>query len=296
MIEVVFGDSTFGSMKMAKNYKSDAWVTATPAYMGKKPTEAELKKLYDGQALGGKSSDVIGINFTLDIGSLAGGIESDQRKAIIREISSGPVGFIEDPEEAFRSYWVRAIDQLNLLKEKAKQGKSFRIWYSDTPYELCGYYFVCWLLHQYECQVVAIKLPSYIGNEDNTITFYKSWGEVQPGKFYIFANDEKSIPPSLLKINAIYWKELKEEDACLRASINGELKSVPQDFYDHFIKRNIPTVPTRMGKIIGNIMGHECLNITDFWIRKRIRHMISSGDITIVKGGENEYTFHIKKT
>jgi len=296
MIEVVFSDSVLGSMKVAKNYDSKQWMKGAVGYIGSKPSEDVRREMYEGEALGGSSADVIGILFWLDIGALVGGVESDERKAVLKDMTMGPIGMIEDPDEAFNEFWSRAVQQLALLKEKASQGEKFRLWYSDTPSALCGYYFVCSILQKFDCEVVAVKLPKCVEKGPDGVIHYKSWGEVHPGKFYDFVKYETHVSPVILKSNGLYWKQLEVENSGLRASINGELRSVSEDFYDGFIRRHLPTEPTKMGRIIGDVLGREGLKVTDWWIRRRIRWMITTGEVVVVKGGDNEYGFHIKKT
>ncbi len=296
MIEVVFSESVLGSMKVAKNYNSNQWMKGAVGYIGEKPSEDELKEMYQGEALGGSSADVIGIMFWLDVGALSGGIQSDERKAVLKDMTRGPVGMIENPDQVFNEFWSRAVGQLTSLEQKASQGETFRLWYSDTPSELCGYYFVCSILQKFDCDVVAVKLPRYIEKEPNGLVRYKGWGEVHPGKFADFVKYERNVSSVILKSNGIHWKQLELENSSLRASINGELRSVSEEFYDGFIRRHLPTQPTKMGKIIGDILGREGLKVTDWWIRERIRWMITIGEVIVVNGGDNEYGFHIKKT
>jgi hypothetical protein len=51
MLEVVFSDSEKGSMKAAKNYNAKTMLGGAIGYFGKKPTNAELEKYFEGQAV-----------------------------------------------------------------------------------------------------------------------------------------------------------------------------------------------------------------------------------------------------
>lgn len=296
MIDVVFSESAMGSMKMAKHYDSEVWIASASAYIGKRPSDDEIEAMYAGQALAGHSQDVICISFALDIGSLKGGLKSDTRKAILRDIVARPIGMLEHPENEFKEYWSKSMAQLDLLKEKAIQGETIRIWYSDTPSDLCAYYYICSLLKDHACSIRTIKLPQYIEREDHAIVAFKSWGEVHPGQFYRFLQYEQSLSPTIVKYNAIIWQSLVENSSQLRVSLNGELKNVSETFYDEFIIRHLPDEPTKMGRVIGNVLGIEALKISDYWIRNRIRSMITAGQIKVVKGDEMEYGFIIQKT
>ena len=70
MIEVLFGESEAGSMKVAKNYRKPDFDNSAIAWSGKKPSKDEFEKMFDGKAIGGNSSEVICIPFMLDIGDI----------------------------------------------------------------------------------------------------------------------------------------------------------------------------------------------------------------------------------
>jgi hypothetical protein len=295
LIEIVFGESTKAAMKMAQRYDSDRMMQSAFGYIGRKPTQDELRKMYEGEALGGESEDVISIFLDLDIGPLSDELVSQDRKEILMNILMGPVGMVDYPEDRFNEKWTNYVADLDKLKEKASQGKSFRIWYSDAPSELCGYYFVCAILEAYDCPVSVIKLPNWIEGDDGSMISYKAWDEVDPGKFYIFLEYERQLSQSKLKSDAGVWRRLVSENGSLRASVNGLLKTVSENFYDDFIRRYLPDEPIRMARIIGNVLGKEELKIYDFWIRHRLRQMILLGELVLVQGGEHEYEFILKK-
>lgn len=295
MIEIVFGESTKGAMKMAQRYDSERMMQSAFSYIGRKPTQDELRKMYEGEALGSESKDVIAIFLDLDTGPLSDELVSEERKEMIMEILRGPLGMVSYPEDSFNEKWVSYVSDLDKLKEKASQGKSFRIWYSDAPSELCGYYFVCSILVAYNCPVSVVKLPNLLEEDEGTMIRYKAWDEVRPGKFYTFLEDERQLSPLKLKSDAGVWRRLVTENGLLRASINGLIKTVSENFYDDFIRRHLPDEPIRMSRIIGGVLGKEELKIYDFWIRHRLRQMILSGELVLVQGGEYEYEFTLKK-
>ncbi|WFF71882.1 DUF3658 domain-containing protein [Proteiniclasticum sp. QWL-01] len=62
-----------------------------------------------------------------------------------------------------------------------------------------------------------------------------------------------------------YWHDLMEENAPLRAIINGKITSVPEDFYDFIIIRNLPENDFIMARFIGKLLGEYSLGISDSW-------------------------------
>lgn len=79
-------------------------------------------------------------------------------------------------------------------------------------------------------------------------------------------------------------KELEEENAPLRAIINGSLVSVPADFYDHFIRRELEKQedPFMEARFIGHIMNTYPFGIGDELLHQRIEAFIEKGLLQVV--------------
>lgn len=112
-----------------------------------------------------------------------------------------------------------------------------------------------------------------------------SWGDVSPGEWGRYAPAAKQASPALLSFCAQNWARLQSENAPLRASLNGQLHSVPADFYDSFICREINAQPDTFNEaaVIGRVLGQYQLGIGDAWIAGRIEQMIAAGELTVVR-------------
>ncbi|MCT4632465.1 MAG: DUF1835 domain-containing protein [Firmicutes bacterium] len=278
MLEVVFSDSVKGSIKVAKNYDSKKMRTGTPAYIGEKPTRAQLEKMYEGKALGGSSQDAVCIGFALDIGDISGEPCGVERHGVYKKL----FGMYGVDEGECLDYFNRLKKDIDKLISYAEEGKSIRIWYNNAPYSLAGFYYVCHLLRNIDCEIKSVCLPSVINESDNKLVNYIDWGEIRPGKFYEFLPYEKSLSQVEKKMYSSLWNELVDENAPLRAIVNGKLISVPEDFYDFIIINNIPEGDFRMARFIGTLLGHYRLGIGDSWYALRIEKMIKSGEIIVV--------------
>lgn len=124
---------------------------------------------------------------------------------------------------------------------------------------------------------------------------YTSWGEIAAGKFYKFLPLEKELTCCEIKSFAYIWAELKEEKSTLRAVVNGKLIGVPEDFYDHIIRKEIPDGEFIMARLIGNILGKHPLGVGDWWFAKRIKNMIENGELIVVQKKKEIYSQVLKK-
>ena len=70
-----------------------------------------------------------------------------------------------------------------------------------------------------------------------------AWGEVSPGEWGKYITLQEKAKPVFLSACAMKWNQLQNENAPLRAMLNGKLQSVSEDIYDSFILREIAEQP-----------------------------------------------------
>ncbi|MGD9568812.1 MAG: DUF3658 domain-containing protein [Sedimentibacter sp.] len=289
MLEVVFNDSEKGSMKIAKNYNEKNMLNGAVSYsyIGKKPTKSELKKHFEGQAVGGNSKDVVNIGFSLDVGEISGEIDGNERQNVFRKLWGR---FNLDNKEQERFFLNQRKDMEQLLSA-AKDGIPIRIWKSNAPYSTCGFYFVSDMLRNIDCDISVVSLPEYKQISENEIVEYSHWGEVDAGKFYQFLPLEKQLSQIEKRIIGDYWHELVEENTPLRAIINGKLISVQENFYDFIITKNLPDDDFLMARLIGKLIGEYRLGITDSWYALRIDKMIEANKLIVVENKDPSHPY-----
>lgn len=287
MLEVVFSDSAKGAMKVAKNYNKKNMLGGAIGYIGKKPSKNELEKKFEGEAIGGSSKDVVCIGFNLDIGDIASGINSEERKNEFIKVF-GSLNFEDNEIEQFFNSQREDFEKLLIT---AKNGEHIRIWKSNTPFSACAFAFLCDTLLNIECKINIISLPEYWQTSDNTIQSYVDWTEISPGQLYRFLPFERKMTNIEKRLQSNLWNELKAENAPLRALVNGKLISVPEDFYDHIIIKNIPDQEFVMARLIGTILGKYPLGVGDGWYALRIKKMIAENKLEIVADNDSSHPY-----
>lgn len=287
MLEVVFSDSEKGSMKAAKNYDMNNMLSGAVGYIGQKPKKADLKKLFEGKAIGGSSSEVVNIGFNLDIGDISGEIDGKERKDVFRKLW-GRYSFDDSETETF---FERQRQDLIKLKNAASNEKTIRIWKSNAPYSTCGFYYVCYILKDIDCDIRVVELPEYKIISEKETVYYSSWGEVSAGKFYEFIPLEKKLSLLDKRVISVQWKALIQENSPLRTKLNGRLISVPEDFYDPIIIENIPENKFIMARFIGKLLGEYRLGVADGWYALRIEKMIEDNLLVIIKDKDKDHPY-----
>lgn len=176
------------------------------------------------------------------------------------------------------------LKSLNALKKLAEAGKSFRIWYSSSAMEMCGFYYLCNVLKDYETEVYAVELPQVftIGDKPKQIA---SWGMAHTYEFGYLVENQKLLQKHEIEYRASLWQELVEENAPLRAVISKVLTSVPADFYDGIIMSRFTGTTIHENEWVSEIMSMY-LGISSGFVEQRIWEMSKNGVIALVQDGE----------
>ncbi|MBF4691534.1 DUF3658 domain-containing protein [Fusibacter ferrireducens] len=287
MLEIVFSESEKGSMKRAKVYDEKKMQSGVPAYIGEKPSKAELKELFKGKAIGGNTQEVAYIGFSLDMGDISGEVDGAERQNMFRKLWGRHDIDSNDQEQFFTNQ----REDLEKLLLAATEGTPIRIWKSNAPYSICGFYYVCNLLRNIDCEVNVVSLPEYVLNSKNEIVTYSNWGEVKSGQLYTFLPLEKRLSQMEKQLLSSRWRELVEENATLRAVVNGKLISVSETFYDHMIIKNMPDEAFLMARLIGGIVGKYQWGVSDSWYALRIDKMIAEGQLVVVENKDESHPY-----
>lgn len=314
MLEVVFSQCVEGAMKVAQQYGIGSYIGGAISVIyqyddGAEPSEEELEQMRqqaqererrnweNAVPLGGEARDIFCFSCGYSMGDITGDGLSQQRVDSITELYSiFPNGL---------PYCLKALEKarsaLDTLVERASAGEEMRIWYSDEPDECCGiYWLMCQLCQRMENlpRMWMVKLPDFT-QVDSEVRQNQGWGDVDPGEYGRYAARAEAVIPALVKCMVEKWQQLQTDNAMLRAVINGQLQSVPENFYDAFIEKELAKMGDTFpeSKLVIAVL-NDRLGIGDFWITQRIEKIIDEGrlvPITQPKPGEELYRRTLKK-
>lgn len=287
MIEVLFGESEAASMKAAKSMKIVGYVNGPTSVLvtGK---ETPPERTFAGW-VEGTSEDVVCLGFMLDIGNIKEPIDSPYRKNLIYSMYAQNQ-YVKNPEidQEFKLTGEVYLNELLRLKEYLENGETIRVWYSDTPYSICGFYSLCQILQKYKNEIHIVKLPEYMVRKTSIIS-YRNWGEVSAEEFAEFLTYESVLTKEEVRMYAQLWTELTEDNSPLRAMINGKVTGVSEDFYDFLIWKRLTRKPIKEARLIGDILGCFQIGMGDWWFARRIEHFIQQDKIKVINDSENKY-------
>lgn len=308
MIEIVFSESAGGSLKVAQHFGEGKYRGVSTVVLGhsdgREPTQEELEQARQeferkeqeawekAVPLGGRSSDVFCLAFSLSVGDISETIPGTKRKEVIENLYVRCYPEFDDFEA--QELIDKVGENLEIISKRLQEGEAARIWYSDNPEELCGmYWFMSWLRQFYKeisLKVYVVKLPEQEEKDDNTIVQRYAWGDVGPEEWGKYASLQKEATEAFVKMCAMQWNILQQENAKLRATLNGKLVSVSEDIYDYYILQEISGCEDQFNeaRLIGTVLGKYQLGISDSIIHLRIENMVNQGRLEVVKVAEKD--------
>lgn len=211
---------------------------------------------------------VICVGYALDIGDISRDdlIYGRKKEFLQLELLKYNDGQLE------RIFKEQEKDAETLLKA-IKTGKGIRVWRSNEPHNICAFAFLCDIIYEYNINVFCIELP--LG--------YPSWSLLKSEMYSDMLLNEYWMLREEIKAYRNRWRMLREENAQLRAITNGVITSVPEDFYDSFIEKNISSTESSIGEVIVKSVQGNNLGVSLNWLFLRIKTMIENQKIKIVR-------------
>ena len=288
MLELCFSQSARGGLRCAQHCGGggrkvfgvivgrDDGRPATRKEIRQAQKQAQQKReALDREAipLGGTPSDVLGLSLGLDMEDIREPLGEARRELLRR--------WYDGNNEAADQDWQETLESADRLRA-CGTGDAVRIWVDHTPSSACGLLHAASILEKTGAAVSVVPLPRW-REEGKAVVSYQGWGEVEPELFGHFLSREEPVPPLILGVMASRWRELQQENAPLRAVVNGQVRSVGEDFYDEMLRRHIPEGEAKIASIIGDVLGWEKPGIGDIWLVERIRWMLSAGELRMVR-------------
>lgn len=296
MLEVVFNESAAGSLKCgigsAFNLGGAIGVVIThedghPATdeeieTAKREFEEERRRRIESSVpLEGSPADVLALSAAFSVGELCDDHPDclgEKRLEALRLLTGC---YPADDTDVAAEFLDCTRKNLKTFLNRVRQGKSVRVWCGNSPDEQCGLY---WLAAQLSAakltpDITLVSLPPFEERRNGVVVSRSSFGEVSPEEWGRLAQNGIRLPKNYISGLASRWAQLQEENAPLRSFVNGQLVSVPEDFYDSFLCRELDAQPEEFfeAKLIGITMGKCQLGVSDGWYAHRIEQFIRDG-------------------
>ncbi len=274
MIEVGFNGSMVGNMKAA----------------------AAENGLFKDSKTG---TEIIMLEFILDIGFIDNEITGKYRTALPGELymfqgidDDAPVIRKESDEEAKASFGKTNLREWDKFLKCLEVCKDVRIWLSNRADSMCGLLHLCDFLEGRGIHIFVVECPRFI--PERSAYMHGCWEMCEPENLAELVSLTRELSETEIHAYSDRWKELKKENAPLRALISDRVVSVNEDFYDFLLRKHIPDGEFRASDLMGKFYDDDVW-VHSFWLVRRIEHMIDSGELEIVKDSKDKGKRTLKK-
>lgn len=234
-----------------------------------------------------RKEDILCLEFCMDIGYLQEEIDSAYRIELPdRLVMGAELAAAEANKSEYAETGKRNLENWNLIKRHLEKNLPIRIWYSNAPHALCGFYHLCTLLRNCGCDVFALCAPqTVLESNGKECSFINGWGSFDHPLDAYFGCQRK-LDAAEIRAYAAHWDQITKENAALRAVLSGFPISVSEDFYDDFLQKQIPETPFREGQLIQNTYAAYHLGVNAAWLELRIQRMIDSWGLVVMDASD----------
>lgn len=181
--------------------------------------------------------------------------------------------------DEFEDNYKRFYDDIS----KINDGDIVYLWYGYCNREICGMMYTLYLLKDKEINSYVINVSDKIieNNQGRNFTYIaNSASEIIPEKLVEYLKLARKIERDEYKKLLNQWDELTTENSLLRSYINGNMKSVSEDYFDIDILKFTDKKYKKSARIVGEVLGNTEPRITDDYIFWRIRELVKLGKIS----------------
>ena len=228
---------------------------------------------------------ILCLGFMLDQGNIQEAYDSEYRTNYLLHLfmQNGWNQEVNQLKEQINQY----SENVKCLIQAAKDGEKIRIYNDDSPGDACGFAFTCYLLDPYDVGISYVEIPMMIHEPEYTIA-YPSFEEILYNYFDETLALAVDIPYYDINYYSTIWHNLVEENGPLRAVLNGQIVSVPENIYDFMILSCLDSPMTEL-QMMGEMLGSHQKKLSDYWIAERVNQLIEDGKITVLKDKEYPY-------
>jgi len=269
MVNIVFGDSIAGSIKMANYYA--------------KENENIVADL---------SENLICFHHNLQYGDISDHGIGEIRKKEYKKIYENYLYGYKLKSKDLDTAPDKSLEHLRML---IKKGETIRFWFSNEAHEFCGFCSILFLIDDMNIsndKILYIKLPDEDIDEKGELCVYRSSGAFDAKELLKYVPQQQMMTDEVKSYYINQWKKAVEVNSKLRIIVDDEIKSVSEDYYDEIILNEAKKLDEVFNEatLVGNSL--KRIIIFDAFIGKRIEHMISEGIFEVVQPPKKNDVFY----
>lgn len=183
---------------------------------------------------------------------------------------------------------------MSIIQKAVEKGDILRVWLDTTPNSLCGFYFLCHMIKNKNCNLQVVYFPEELPH-NRIMGCDRCWGELDHRQLSQYVNKAATLDEDEIIDYALEWDLLVKDNKKLRVRYDDEIHSVDEDYFDHLFFDSYKNGEiVQLGHIIGMVMGNDKHIISSSFIDYRINHFINVGKMIVVSDDENYYSIKVK--
>ena len=161
------------------------------------------------------------------------------------------------------------------------QGLPVVVWAGDSAGEQTA--LRCLLNAMSDDADISLVNPTSLLNRRFPEAEYRCMGEISPEKLCPLLEEAELLTPAAREAYAADWRRLAAEEGVLRVAENGQLRTVPEHYFDGEIVKAARKLKALGGRyiksarLIGEVIGHSDQRVSDSFIEYRVRRLIEQG-------------------
>ena len=229
--------------------------------------------------------EILCLGFMFDQGDIQQRYDSEYRSSYLMHLFKQN-GW-NDEENRIQKQIEQYSKDVQCLIQAATDHEPIRIYNDNSPGDVCGFAFACSLLDPFDIGISYVEIPMMI-HEPDYILANPSFEEILYNYFDQTMSLAVDVPYYDVNYYSNIWQMLKEENGPLRAVLNGQLVSVPENIYDFMILNCLDAPKTELQMMSEMVENHQ-KKLSDYWIAERVEQLIEEGKITVLIDKEYPY-------
>lgn len=167
--------------------------------------------------------------------------------------------------------YATVTDKIAQLQQVIATGEPLRVWWSEMPDDLVGFYWLCDELMDKPNQLSQIKIPMTAPKTEGSLGFHElgDVGEIVDEEVPQYLTLEEPVALAERRVYDFVWQGLLDENASVRANLNGHLIGVAEDFYDGLLMTQ-PHADWDPLQVIGETIGQSPVGVPAWWYSYRL--------------------------
>ena len=223
------------------------------------------KKLFEGKK-------VIMFPDDISIGIIQNGINLGERLEWLDSINKEDERIYLEEIDYLKKAYKEFYKEISNIKDT----EVIYLWYGECSSDMCGMMYTLELLKDKIENIYFVNVSEKIYEDYGIIRTYRAAAEISTERLKGFIEIRRKIEYQEYSDLINQWESLKDNNSILRIFKDGKVEAVSEDYFDINILKYTENEFRKCARIVGSVMGHSEMRISDDYIFWRIGELTKS--------------------